>query len=162
MIHIAKFSTLLGLSLTLMAGCNNAADEQHKADQARTEAAAKSVEANREASEKINAARVESDKKVADAQAGFLTLREDFRHKTTENLVAIDKKVAALDAKLATVTGTTKKNLTLKLANIRTAREAVMTEYKSLELASALTWDQAKARVEKAREALEKSVDEAR
>ena len=151
----------MALSLALAAGCNKAADEQHKADEARVEANDKVSEANREANDKVNAARAEEDKKVAEAQASFLKIREDYRHKVTEDLVGIDKEVAELEAKAKTATGKTKATIESNLPSVRTLRENVSNEYRSLELASAITWDDAKGRVDKAVDELKKAVDKA-
>lgn len=157
-----RFSTgSLCMTLCLALGCNKAIDEQKKADEARVEADDKVIEANREATEKINAAQAEADRKVADAQANFLKLREDFRHKVTEDLVQIDKDIAGLEAKIKTEVGKAKAEIESQLPNIRTLRENVSSEYRSLELASALTWDDAKARVDKAVDDLKKAVDKA-
>lgn len=154
-------SACMALSLALAAGCNKAADEQRKADEARAEADNKVIEANREASEKVNAARAEEDKKVAEAQADFLKIREDYRHKVTEDLTGVDKEIAELEAKAKTATGKTKTTLDANLPNVRTLRENVSNEYRSLELASAITWDDAKGRVDKAVDELKKAVDKA-
>ena len=151
----------MGLSLAFAAGCDKAADEQRKADEARAEADNKVIDANREATEKVNAARAEEDKKVADAQASFLKIREDYRHKVTEDLVSVDKDVVDLEAKAKTATGKTRATIESNLPNVRTLRENVANEYRSLELASALTWDDAKARVDKAVDELKKAVDKA-
>jgi hypothetical protein len=151
----------MALSLALAAGCNKAADEQKKADEARAEADNKVIEANREASEKVNAARAEEDKKVAQAQADFLKIREDYRHKVTEDLTGVDKEIAELEAKAKTATGKAKATLDSNLPNVRTLRENVSNEYRSLELASAITWDDAKARVDKSVDELKKAVDKA-
>jgi hypothetical protein len=151
----------MAISLALAAGCNKAADEQRKADEARVEADSKVTEANREANDKVNAARAEEDKKVAEAQASFLKIREDYRHKVTEDLVGVDKEIAELEAKAKTATGKTKATIESSLPNVRTLRENVSNEYRSLELASAITWDDAKARVDKAVDELKKAVDKA-
>lgn len=149
------------LALACAAGCNKAVDEQKKADEARAEAGDKVVDANREATEKINAAQAEADKKVADAQAAFLKLREDYRHDVTENLVKIDKNIADLDAKVLTAKGKAKADLDTNMPTVRSLRENVTTEYRSLELASALTWDDAKKRVDKAVDDLKQAIDRA-
>lgn len=159
MIRFTTASVCMALSLALAAGCNKAQDEQHKADEARAEADKKVNEANREATDKINAAQAEADKKVADAQASFLKLREDYRHKVSEDLVSVDKSISDLDAKAKTAKGKTKTELDAALPNIRSMRETVTSEYRSLELASALTWDDAKARVDKAVDDLKKAID---
>lgn len=161
MIRFTTVSVCMALSLAFAAGCNKAADEQRKADEARAEADNKVIDANREATDKINAAQADADKKVAEAQASFLKLREDYRHKVTEDLVSVDKDIAALDAKSKTATGKTKAEIDAALPNIRTLRENVSNEYRSLELASAITWDDAKGRVDKAVDELKKAVDKA-
>jgi hypothetical protein len=140
-------------------GCNKAADEQKKADEARSEADKKVGEASNDAAEKINAANADADKKVAEAQASFLKLREDYRHKITEDLVSVDKDIADLEAKAKTATGKTKAEIEAALPNIRSQRETVSSEYKSLEFSSAVSWDNAKARVDKAFDDLKKAID---
>ena len=142
-------------------GCNKAADEQRKADEARSEADKKVGEASNDAAEKINAARADADKKVAEAQADFLKLREDYRHKVTEDLVSVDKDIADLEAKAKTATGKTKAQIEAALPDIRAKRENISSEYRSLEFSSAVSWDNAKARVEKAYDDLKKAIDKA-
>jgi hypothetical protein len=161
MIRITTVTACLALSLAFSVACEKAADEQHKADQARTEADNKVAEANREATDKINAAQSDADKKVAEAQASFLKLREDYRHKVNEDLVSVDKSIADLEAKEKTAKGKQKASIDAALPNIRSLRESVTTEYHSLDLASAVTWDDAKGRVDKAIDDLKKAVDKA-
>lgn len=161
MIRFTTLSTCIALSLVCAVGCNKAADEQQKADEARIEADKKVTDANQDASDKINAARAEADKKVADAQAGFLKLREDYRHSVTEDLVTVDKNIADLDAKGLTAKGKAKTDIEAAMPNIRSLREAVTAEYRSLEMSSALTWDASKARVDKAVDDLKKAIDKA-
>jgi hypothetical protein len=161
MIRISTVSVCLALSMAFAVGCNKAADEQHKADEARATADNKTIDANREATDKINAAQSEADKKVADAQASFMKLREDYRHQKTEDLTKVDKEIADLEAKAKTAKGKAKSDIDAALPGIRTQRETFMSEYKTLELSSALTWDDAKARVDKAFEDLKKAVDKA-
>jgi chromosome segregation ATPase len=161
MIRFTTASVCMALSLSLAAGCNKAQDEQRKADEARAEADNKVVEANREATDKINAAQAEADKKVADAQANFMKLREDYRHDVSEDLTKVDKSIADLEAKAKTEKGKAKADLDAALPGIRSLRESVMTEYRSLELASAITWDDAKARVDRSVDELKKAIDKA-
>jgi hypothetical protein len=97
----------------------------------------------------------------ADAQANFLKLREDYRHSVTESLVGIDKNIADLEAKSKTAKAKEKANIDAALPNIHALRDSVMTEYRSLELASAVTWDDSKARVDKAVDDLKKAIDKA-
>lgn len=161
MIRSITATLCMAFSLSLATGCNKAADEQRKADEARTEADNKVAEANRDATDKINAAQAEADKKVADAQASFLKLREDFRHDVNEDLTKIDKDIVDLEAKGKTATGKAKTNIEAALPNIHSLRDSVTTEYRSLELASAVTWDDAKARVNKSVDELKKAIDKA-
>ena len=161
MIRITTATACLAVSLACSVACNKASDEQHKADQARTEADNKVAEANREATDKINAAQSDADKKVAEAQASFLKLREDYRHKVNEDLVTVDKNIADLDAKAKTAKAKEKASIEAALPNIRSLRESVTTEYRSLDLASAVTWDDAKGRVDKAIDDLKKAIDKA-
>ena len=159
MIRFTTITACLALSLAFAAGCNKASDEQRKADEARTDADKKVTDANREATDKINAAQAEADKKVADAQASFLKLREDYRHKVTDDLVSVDKQIADLEAKAKTAKAKDKATIEAALPGIRAQRDAVTSEYRSLELASAITWDDAKGRVDKAVDDLKKAID---
>lgn len=149
------------LGLGVLAGCDRAADAQKKADEARLDADKKVGEVSADAANKINAARAEEDKKVAEAQASFLKLREDYRHKITEDLVGVDKKIVDLEAKAKTASVKGKAEIEAALPGIRDLRESVGSEYRSLEFSSALTWDSAKARVDKAFEDLSKAIDKA-
>ena len=162
---MTRFTTVsmcvAALSLPFSAGCNKAADEQQKADQARTDADKKVNDATTEATDKINAARAEADKKVADAQANFLKLREDYRHSVTESLVNVDKDIVDLEAKSKTAKGKVKAGIDSALPNVHTLRDNVTTEYRSLELSSALTWDTTKARVDKAVDDLKQAIKKA-
>lgn len=161
MIRSVSISLVAGLIAIGSLGCNKAADEQRKADEARGEADKKVGEASNEAAEKINAANADADKKVAEAQANFLKLREDYRHKITEDLVSVDKDIADLEAKGKSATGKTKAQIEAALPDIRSQRESVSSEYRSLEFSSAVSWDNAKARVDAAFDNLKKAVDKA-
>ena len=135
--------------LALAGGCNKAADEQQKATNAQVEANSKIDQANQEAAQKANNAQAEADKKIAEAQAGFLKLREDYRHDMTSKLVDLDRKIAELEAKAKTETGKKKADLDAQLVTIHTQRDAFATDWKSIEAASALTWDATKNRLDK-------------
>lgn len=142
-------------------GCDKAADEQRNADEARADADRKAIEANREATTTINAAQAEADKKVAEAQANFLKMREEYRHKASENLIEVDKDIAELEAEAKTAKGKAKTELEARLPNLRMQREAVASDYRSLELASATTWDETKVRVDKSIDNLKSAVNKA-
>jgi tRNA uridine 5-carbamoylmethylation protein Kti12 len=155
---------LFAVSLTALAlagGCNRAADEQRKADEARAEANEDVSEAQREAQLKINAARGEANSEIAEAAANFNKLREDYRHDMNEKLAELDREIAELDTKVTTAAGQTKTDLEAKLPEVKRHREAFLADYRSLEQTSARTWDDAKERVNKSWEQLKKAVDDA-
>jgi regulator of protease activity HflC (stomatin/prohibitin superfamily) len=149
------------LMLVLASGCDKAADEQQKAANAQAQANDKIVQANQEADQKANSAQADADKKIAEAQASFLKMREDYRHDTTTNLVDLDKKIADLEAKEKTATGKKKADLDVQLGQIRTQREAFANDWKTIETASATTWDATKNRLDKEWSDLKTMVDRA-
>jgi regulator of protease activity HflC (stomatin/prohibitin superfamily) len=134
------------LSLMLTAACNNnAADDQVKANNAQAEANAKVDEAQAEANAKMNVAQAGADKKIAEAQASFMRLREDYRHTTTTSLVALDKKIADIEARAKTASGKERTDLDGTLRLIHAGRDRFATDFKAIEAASTSTWDGAKA-----------------
>jgi hypothetical protein len=139
----------LALSVTLTAGCEKAADDQNKANAAQNKANAAIDSAGADATAKMKSAQADADRTIADAQASFMKLREDYRHTTTTNLADLDRSVTSLEAKEKTVIGKVKSDLDASLASIHAARAGFATDYASLENASALTWDGAKARLDK-------------
>jgi regulator of protease activity HflC (stomatin/prohibitin superfamily) len=154
-------SIVLGSLFVALAGCNKAVDEKQKADQAQVDANQKIAEANREADQKINEAQAQADKTTAEAQANFLKMREDYRHDVTQKLVDLDHKIADLEAKARTATGKTKADLEARLKEIHTERDEFVAEYRTIEVASATTWDSTKARLDKSWDELKKLVDRA-
>ena len=149
------------LVLALGSGCNKAADEQEKAVAAQTKANEQIVQANQDADKKANQAQADADKKIAEAQASFLKMREDYRHDTTTKLVDLDKKIADAEAKAKTATGKKKADLDAQLVQIRTQREAFTNDWKTIETASAVTWDSTKNRLDKEWTDLKSMVDRA-
>ena len=159
MIRFNTVCTTLAITGALAVGCNRAADEQKKADEARAEAVEEISEANREATEKVNEAVADAEEEVAEAQANFVRIREDYRHQVTKELADIDQDIASLEAKTNTATGREKAKIESNLPTIRSLRENVSAEYNSLESAAATTWDATKKRVDKAIESLKEAVD---
>ena len=151
----------LALTLTLVTACDKASDEQQKANAAQSEANTKITSAKMEAADKANSAQAEADKKIAAAEGEFGKRREDFRHKLQTDLIDLDKKVETLEAKAKTATGKTKADLELSLAQIRTRRLAFGTDMKSVDTATAVQWDDTKARVDKSWTDLKALVDKA-
>jgi uncharacterized protein (DUF3084 family) len=162
---MTRFSMLAAavLSVLLTAACDKdkAMEEQNKANTAQNVATDKAAEANKEADQKIRNAQAEADKKIAEAQADFLKMREDYRHKTTTDLVDLNKKVEELDAKAKTANGKSKADLEAALKQIRSSRDAFAADYKSIETASATTWDATKVRLDKEWTDLKALVDKA-
>jgi hypothetical protein len=149
------------LLMTLALACNNASDAQKTMNSARSEADQKIAAAVKDSDQKVKNAQQDEDKKVAEAQAGFMKVREDYRHVTTMNLVDLDHKVDDLQAKSKQSSGKAKTDLDASLKQIHTDRGAFETDYRSLETATAATWDGAKARLDKEWTQLKTLVDKA-
>jgi len=154
-------STALALTLTCVVGCDKAADDQNKANAAQAEADKKIADAKKEAADKSNNAQAEADKKIAAAEGDFGKRREDYRHKLQTDLIDLDKKIDTLDTKSKTATGKTKADLDANLAQIRTRRATFAQDMKVLDTSTAVTWDDAKGRVDKEWTDLKSLVDKA-
>jgi len=152
---------IAAIAMMITAGCDNAADEQNKANTAQSDANNKINAAKAEAEAKARAAQADADKKIAEAQAGFMKLREDFRHSMTNNLTDLDKKIAELEAKAKTATGKAKTDLEANLKTIRESRARFDSSFKGLEKDTATTWDSTKVRLEKEWTELKAQVDKA-
>ncbi len=147
-----RTSTLVSIlfcSAALAVACDKAADDQQKANNAQAEANKQIISARVEADKRMEGAQAEADKKIAAAQADFLKLREDYRHKTTVALTDLDKNIEEAQIKGNKATGATKADLENKLRQIRASRESFAAEMKTLDAASASTWDGTKARLDK-------------
>jgi hypothetical protein len=151
-------TTALAICLT---ACNTASDDAKKAQAARAEADDKSGAAVDESAEKVKSARAEADQKIAAARADFATLREDYRHATTKNLVDLDHAVDDLTAKANQASGKEKTDRDAGLKQIHASREAFWKDYQSLDGALESTWDAAKSRVDKEWTDLKALVDRA-
>ncbi len=77
------------------------------------------------------------------------------------NLVELDRSVADLDAKAKQSKGKAKTDLDANLKEIHSDRGAFETDYKSLETATAATWDAATMRLDKEWTHLKALVDKA-
>lgn len=153
--------TIALVTLALAAGCDNASNNQQKATAAQNEANDKIAAATREAEQKGKNAQAAADKQIAEAQANFMKLREDYRHATTTNLAGLDRKVADLEAKEKRMSGKAASDLEAKLKDIRGGRATFTADYNTLEATSAATWDDTKARLDKEWTDLAASVDAA-
>ena len=154
-------SAAIALTLMLGAGCDKAADDQRKANEAQAEADKKIAEANKEGTAKTTSAQMEADKKIAAAQSDFDKRREDYRHKTQSDLVDLDKKIDVLEAKAKGATGKAKADLDVRLPQIRARRAAFARSFASVETATASEWDDMKVRTDKEWTDLKALVDKA-
>jgi hypothetical protein len=148
-------------SLMLTAGCDNAADQQDKAINAQMEANAKVQAAQAEADAKMRSAQGGADKKIATAQASFMNLREDYRHTTTNHLIALDHKIADLEGRAKTMTGKAKADLDEKLTAVHAGRARFATDFEAIGTAEASAWDDAKASLDRALAEVQALVDDA-
>jgi F0F1-type ATP synthase membrane subunit b/b' len=149
------------LSPLLGVGCDKAMDDQVKANNAQAEANNKIDAVTKEADQKIRTAQAEADKTTAAANANFMKLRENFRHQTTNDLVDLDHKVEALEATSRAAVSHAKDELDAHLNEIHTKRAEFGEDYKAIEAASAMTWDDTKARLDKEWKTLKALVDRA-
>lgn len=157
-----KSSLTISLAALLVTfGCNRAADEQQKADDARADANQEIAEAHQEAQREIQSARDEASEEIAKANANFGKMRAEALADVNRKLADLDREIAALETKLAGASGDAKANLEAKLPEVRRLREAFVSEYRLLESAAATTWDQTKERVNQALEKLDQAVDNA-
>jgi hypothetical protein len=154
-------SAAMALTLIFSAGCDKAADEQRKANEAQAEADKKIAEANKEAVTKTTGAQVEADKKIAAAEGDFGKRREDYRHKLQTDLVDLDKRIDILDAKAKTATGKAKTDLDARLAQIHARRSAFSSNVTNVQTATAPQWDDMKVRIDKEWSDLKALVDKA-
>ena len=157
---IRRMTALTALFFVLQnVGCDNAADQQKKADTAQKEANERINAAKREAEVTITSAQMEADKKTAEAKKDFDAMNERFRTKTDGEVEMLDRKIAALDRKTASLAGKARSAHVAKLTEIRAARAAVARDLKALETSPATMWDATKAQVERSVASLSELVD---
>lgn len=97
----------------------------------------------------ITSAKLKADEKTNEAERDFEKTRDDYRHDMQSNLASLDKKISDLDAKVAKNTGDKKVELGNKVSTLRTERGTFADDVRSLDTATAATWDATKARVDK-------------
>jgi hypothetical protein len=158
---LSSILTTLVLSSVLTVGCDKAIDEQVKANNSQNEANEKITAASKQAERKGLSAQGEADKKIAEANASFMRLREDYRHQTANSLIDLDHKVDLLEANARGVPGKIKPDIDANLRRIHAMRSEFDSDYSRLESASATTWDDTKARLEKELADLRTLVDKA-
>ncbi len=132
------------------AACEKSGKEtQEKVDNAQAQAQTEITNAQVQANDKTNAAQAKADKQIAEAQSDFDKTREDYRHTMQSNLDSIDTKIANLDAKALTATGTKKTELTSKVSSLRAQRATFAADVQAISTTTAATWDATKTRLDK-------------
>ncbi len=158
MFRFVLFQCVLSQVLLTTACSDSASDMQRSANEAQHVADVKIEDARTQADQEVRTAQAEADKKVAAEQAKFTTLREDYRHTVTLNLVDFDKKVSIMEASAKRANGKEKARLEAQLARIHLQRDRFMTQFKSLDNESAATWDATRIRMDSEWNALAASV----
>src|SRR5690606_20631783 len=100
--------TLTTVALLFSLGCESAADQQRRADEAQADANEKAARAQVEAARTARDAQAKADRTFADAQEDFSKMREDFRHDIEVKLVEVDKEIAELRTQATTEQGKAK------------------------------------------------------
>lgn len=153
--------TLTTVALLFSLGCESAADQQRRADEAQADANEKAARAQVEAARTARDAQAKADRTFADAQEDFSKMREDFRHDIEVKLVEVDKEIAELRTQATTEQGKAKEKLNANLPIIDERRARLTEAFQHLEQANASTWDNAKGEVEKRWDELKHSVKSA-
>ena len=131
------------------------ADTQNKVNEAQEKASQQIGQANAQATQ----AQAQAEQAIAAAQADFVQIREDYRHSQQTNLDGLDKKIADLNAEMATAAPERKSALKSALPGIRAQRESFVRDLRALDDTTMSTFDGAKARIDKEWSDLKSSVD---
>ena len=118
--------------------------------------------AQAQANTEITNAQVTADKKIAEVRTDFAKTVEDYRHTTQVNLDTLDKKLAELDARARTATGTTAGDRKANSTSLRAQRDAFASDFRNLDSVSAANWDATKARLDMEWTDLSNAVDKAK
>jgi hypothetical protein len=121
--------------------CETAKDTQNDANSAQDSANRKVAEVNAAANQEIVLAQAKADRGIAEANAGFQKLREDFRHEMTAHLAKLDETLAKADAKLATQKGATRAKIAAEIPVVRAERDKFAKKFEETKDATATTWD---------------------
>jgi chromosome segregation ATPase len=131
------------------------ADTQNQVNEAQEKASQRIGQANAQATQ----AHAQAEQDIAGAQADFEQIREDYRHTQQTNVDALDKKIADLNAEMATAAGDRKSALKSALPGIRAQRDSFVRDLRALDDTSMSTFDGAKARLDKEWSDLKSAVD---
>jgi len=156
-----RYAGTFALAAALMANvvaCDKPGVEEQQKEQ---KAAQDNADQQNRAARESASAQADMNQKVATAQADFDKSRESYRHDTQTDLDDIDAKIAKLEANAKTATGKAKADLDAKLPSIRAQRASFGADFRSIQMATATTWDDQKARLEKEWDALKSAVRDA-
>ena len=135
---IATLATIVVLGVAASACEKSGKETQQEVDNAQATAQTE-----------ITNAKIKAEEKTNEAERDFDKTRDEYRHDMQSNLASLDKKIADLDAKVAKNTGNKKVELANKVGTLRTERTSFAEDVKSLDTATAATWDATKARLDK-------------
>jgi hypothetical protein len=142
----ASFACLTGLAS--VAGCDNAADQQRKADQAQVEADQKKAAANAEVQKNANEEQQKVDDMKAKAASTFATERNDYVQRISGQLDALDKQMNDLHAKTnAAPAGQTP--LDHVLDDVTKHRDMLRADMTNAQSTNAVDWPGVKAKIDK-------------
>jgi phosphoenolpyruvate-protein kinase (PTS system EI component) len=153
-----RFTTLslIGLFAIASSACEKPGVAEKQREQ---QANAELRQARDEAIQREQGAQGAADKAIGAARADFQKTREDYRHARAVDLIDIDKKIAALEAKEKTAPERGKAQRQADLSAIRVKREAVVRDMNALDNATAATWDEETARMNRDCDALKSAID---
>jgi hypothetical protein len=158
MTRYAKIAPIV-LALLSPLACNNASDDQAKANKAQSEANGDINANNKRAAREDLAAQAAANRTVTAANADFAKLRDDYGSKTTKNLGDLDRKVGVLETK--STAGKTKAQLDVdeRLAQIHAKRVQFDADLKTSQSAAEGNWDFQKAHLDQEFAELQALVD---
>ena len=145
-----SIATLATVFVLGAAACEKSGKEtQQEVDNAQAQAQTEITNAQVQAKDTANAAQAKANEKITEAERDFDKTRDDYRHTMQSNLATLDKKIADLDTRVIKSTGDKKVELTNKASTLRTQRATFADDVRSLDTATAATWDATKARMDK-------------
>jgi hypothetical protein len=157
MIRYAGTFALAAALMTTVACDKPGVAEQQKEQRAAQDNADQQNRAARESA----SAQADMNDKVTSAQVDFEKNREEFRHSMQTNVDDIDARIAKLESKEASATGKAKADLDAKMPSIRAQRASFGSDFRAIQMTTATTWDDAKARVDKEWTSLKSAVSDA-
>jgi hypothetical protein len=142
-------TSLLSVVLLLSFGCENAADQQERAIEAQSQAEREKSDVQAKATREAERLQGDADRKVAEAQANFSKMREDYRHGIESKLVGLDENIAKLSIRADEAKVGARAASKTRLQGIREKRAEFQKELSSMESKGASEWDAARAALEK-------------